>query len=158
MAEMDFPAFPTVSQKYTAPSGVVYEWNGTAWVVGFYNSPTQQFQTVGDLLDQIRTLLQDVDNSSGQYRYSTDSIITALNQGMLDMFRVRPDLFLESRFVVPSFTTGTLDSPLGIEQQYVPPLVYYVTGLVQARDDEQNQDSRAVAFMKTFSAALLTVS
>lgn len=155
---MDFPANPTKGQRYTAPSGVVYTWDGTAWSVGFFDSSTQQLDDVGDVLDQVRTLLQDTDNSSGQFRYSTDSIVTALNQGMLDMYRIRPDLFLEVGFVVPQYNVGSLGDTIQIEQQYVPPLVYYVVGLVQARDDEQNQDSRAMAFMKTFTAALLTVT
>lgn len=156
---MDFPLNPTVGQLYTAPGGMVYVWDGFAWTVSYFDSNTQQLQQVGDVINQVRTLLQDVDSSaSSGYRYSTDSIVTALNQGMLDMFRIRPDLFLENAFVVPVFNVGTLGAQIGIEQQYIPPLVYYVTGLVQARDDEQNQDSRAMAFMKTFSAALLTVS
>jgi len=156
---MDFPLSPTVGQLYTAPGGMVYVWDGYAWTVSYFDSNTQQLQQVGDVISQVRTLLQDVDSSaSSGYRYSTDSIVTALNQGMLDMFRVRPDLFLENAFVVPVFNVGTLGVPIGVEQQYIPPLVYYVTGLVQARDDEQNQDSRAMAFMKTFSTALLTVA
>ena len=159
MAVIDFPASPAVGQKYTSDFGVVYEWDGGTWVVGYYDSSTQQLQAVGDLLSQVRTLLQDVDSSaSSGYRYSTDSIIMALNQGMFDMYRVRPDLFLESGFIIPVFNSGMLDQVIGIEQQYIPPLVYYVTGLVQARDDEQNQDSRAMAFLKTFSASLLTVA
>jgi hypothetical protein len=156
---MDFPLSPAVGDLYTAPGGMVYTWDGYAWTVSYYDSSTQQLQEVGDLVSQVRTLLQDTDNSaSSGYRYSTDSIITALNQGMMDMYRVRPDLFLESGFVIPVFNVGTLGAQIGVEAQYISPLVYYVTGLVQARDDEQNQDSRAVAFMKTFSAALLTVS
>jgi hypothetical protein len=156
---MDFPLNPTAGQLYTAPGGMVYVWDGYAWTVSYYDSATQQLQQVGDVIGQVRILLQDTDNTaSSGYRYSSDSIVVALNQGMLDMFRIRPDLFLENGFVVPKFDVGTLGALIGVEEQYIPPLVYYVTGLVQARDDEQNQDSRAMAFMKTFSAALLTVA
>jgi hypothetical protein len=153
---MDFPASPFVGQLYTAPSGQVYEWDGQAWTVGFYDSNTQQLTVVGDLLDQVRTLLQDTDNTSGQYRYSTDSLVTNLNQCMLDLFRMRPDLFLEQGFQQPWFSVAGLDVPLGIEEQYVPPLVWYVTGLTQARDDETTQDARAAAFMTTFKQAIQT--
>jgi len=31
MAAPDFPASPTVGQTYTAPSGLVYTWDGTVW-------------------------------------------------------------------------------------------------------------------------------
>lgn len=155
---LDFPPTPIVGQKYTAPNGAVYEWDGFGWTVGFYDSGTQQLTTVGNLLDQIRTLLQDVDNTSGQYRYSTDSIVTNLNQGLVDLYRIRPDLFLELNFNVPQFMVDQLGVPIGIEQQYATPLIMYVVGLTQARDDEQTQDARAGTFLQTFKAAVLTVS
>jgi hypothetical protein len=158
MAEMDFPAAPTVGQKYTAPSGVVYEFDGYGWVVGFYDATTQQLQSVGDVIDQIRILLQDTDNSSGQYRYSTDSIILSLNQGMVDLYRMRPDIFLSLKFIIPIYSSAQLDAVIGIEMQYISPLVFYAVGLVQARDDEQSQDARAASFLQTFKGAVLTVS
>jgi hypothetical protein len=147
---LDFPPTPIVGQKFTTLNGAVYEWDGYSWTVGFYDSETQKLQTIGDLLAQVRTLLQDVDVSSGQYRYSTDSIITAFNQAMLDMYRIRPDLFLETGFRVPVFTVTDMGVVITIEGQYVPALIYYVVGLVQARDDEQNQDARALGFLKIF--------
>jgi hypothetical protein len=104
MAEMDFPAGPYVGQRYTAPSGIVYEWDGYGWVIGFYDTASEELTTVGDLLDQIRSLLQDVDNTSGQYRYSTDSIMLCLNQCMMDLFRMRPDIFVTLKFKIPSST------------------------------------------------------
>jgi hypothetical protein len=158
MAAMDFPAAPFVGQDYTAPSGVVYTWDGVAWTVGYYDSASQQLNSVGNIVDQVRTLLQDTDNSSGQYRYSTDSIVTNLNQSMGDMYRVRPDLFLENKFVIPVFTVGALEALVSIEQQYISPLIFYVVGLTQARDDEQTQDMRAGVFLDTFQRQLLTAA
>lgn len=156
MAEMDFPSSPTIGQKYTNSIGVVYEWNGYAWVVGYYNSASQTVDLVGDVVQQVRTLIQDTDNTaSSGYRYSTDSIIAALNQCFSELFRIRPDLFLERNYVVPHFSTGELGDNLGIEAQYVPPVIYYVVGMVQLRDDEQNQDGRALAFLKVFQNAVV---
>lgn len=156
---LDFPPTPIVGQNYTAPNGAVYTWDGYGWTVGYYDSNTQQLKVVGDILDQVRTLLQDVDSTgSSGYRYSTDSIITNLNQGLADLYRIRPDLFLELGFKLPSFVVADLDKPLGIEDQYVSPLVFYVVGLTQARDDEQTQDARAGIFLKTFKDAVLTGS
>jgi hypothetical protein len=156
MEDMDFPPAPAVGQLYTAPSSIVYEWDGVAWIVGYYDTATQALGTVGDLLDQIRILLQDTDNSSGQYRYSTESIVLALNQGMLEMFRIRPDLFLETGFIVPKFTVALPSALIGVEEQYIPALVYYTVGLVQIRDDEQTQDGRGAAFIKVFQSALVS--
>lgn len=156
---LDFPPTPIVGQDYTAPNGAVYTWDGLAWTVGFYDSGTQQLLSVGNVLDQVRTLLQDTDNAaSSGYRYSTDSIITNMNQGLADLFRIRPDLFLELNFKIPEFGVDQLDQPMGIETQYISPLIFYIVGLTQARDDEQTQDARAGVFLKTFKDAVLTVS
>ena len=158
MAEMDFPPLPVLGQKYTAPSGVVYEWDGYGWTIGYYDTSSQQLQSVGDVLDQIRILLQDTDNTSGQYRYTTESILLCLNQGMIDLYRMRPDIFVTLKFIIPVYNSNQLDVVIGIEMQYISPLVFYVVGLVQARDDEQTQDQRAAQFLQTFKGAVLTVS
>lgn len=156
MAEpIDFPPNPTVGQRYTAPNGEVYAWDGYTWGSSYYDSATQKLTTIGDLLSQVRTLLQDVDVSSGQYRYSTDSIMVAFNQAMMDMYRIRPDLFLANAFVIPVFNSADLSVAIVIEPQYIPSLIYYVVGLVQARDDEQNQDNRAMGFLKVFQQTIV---
>jgi hypothetical protein len=67
MAALDFPASPTVGATYSAPNGVIYQWDGMAWAVtgpasgqtaggdltGTYPNPTlvagaavRKFQTV----------------------------------------------------------------------------------------------------------------
>src|SRR5215510_7069656 len=144
MADMDFPANPIVGQKYTNSVGVIYEWNGYAWVVGFYD-PIEQLNTLGGIIDQIRVLLQDTDVSSGQYRYSTPSIVANLNMGMIEAFRIRPDIFLETNYVVPKFASGQLDMAWPIEEQWTPSLIYYAVGMTQLRDDEGTQDQRSSA-------------
>lgn len=155
---IDFPPSPEVGQRYTAPSGAVYSWDGSAWTIGFYNSATQQLQSVGDIIDQIRTLLQDTDVSGGEFRYSTDSIVMNINMGMLEMYRVRPDIFLANNFTIPQYNVFQLDTPLVIEPQWVPPLIYYAVGMTQARDDEGTQDTRASAFLTKFLAMLITMA
>lgn len=147
---INFPPASAIGQLYTAPNGQTYAWSGYAWEVGFYDSSTQLFVAAADLINQVRTLLQDTDNLSGEYRYSTDSIVMNLNQGMLELYRMRPDAFMANNWIVPQFSVFTLGAPLVIEQQLVPALVYYVVGLTQARDDEQNQDTRAFGILKMF--------
>ena len=158
MAEMDFPANPTVGQHFTNSVGIVYEWTGTAWVIGFYDAALETLTTVGDLLEMIRTLLQDTDTSGGEYRYSSDSIVANINMGLIEMYRIRPDIFLENKFKIPVFNDADLSSALVIEQQFVPSLVYYAVGMCQLRDDEPTQDSRASAFLGKFTSMLASVS
>jgi hypothetical protein len=156
--DFDFPLNPVLYQIWTAPTGAVYVWNGSAWVVGTYNSSTQNFSQIGGIIAQVRTLLQDVSLDGGEYRYSDDSLITNLNMGLLEMYRMRPDIFLAEYFTVPQYTVGQFDSTIPIEQQFVPSLVYYVVGLAQLRDDEGTQDSRAGSFLSKFTSMLMAVA
>jgi len=155
MADMDFPANPFVGQNFTNSFGVVYQWDGAAWIVGFYDSSTEEFGVLGDLLDQIRTLLQDTDISSTQYRYSTDSIVANINMGLWEMYRLRPDIFLGLGFVVPQFNSADLSAPWTLELQWTPPIIYYAVGMTQIRDDEGTQDTRAGAFLAKFASILV---
>lgn len=148
---INFPDNPTVGQRYTAATGVVYTWTGVAWEVGYYDSATQQLSVLGDVITQARILLQDVDRGSGQFRYSTDSMVLDVNQCMIDMYRQRPDIFLESDFVIPTFDVSDMDLELGIEEQYVSAVVFYVCGMVQLRDDEGTQDARSGLFLQRYS-------
>lgn len=158
MAEMDFPLNPTVGQRYTNTIGATYIWNGEAWEIGFYDTATQTFTVVGDLVSQIRTLLQDTDNSSGQYRYSSESIVQNINMCMLEMKRLRPDIFLPLGFVAPVFNSNQLNDPIQIDDQYIPSVIYYAVGMTQIRDDEGTQDTRASAFLTKFTGTLMTVT
>jgi hypothetical protein len=146
-----FPDNPTVNQRFTAQNGVVYTWTGQYWAVGYYDSNTQQLSTLGDIIKQVRVLLQDVDRGSGQFRYSTDSIVLDVNQCMIDMFRQRPDLFLYNDFVIPTFDVADDSVVIGIDEQYISAIVYYVVGMVQLRDDEGTQDQRSAIFLGRFA-------
>jgi hypothetical protein len=156
--DFDFPLNPVLYQIWTAPTGAVYVWNGSAWVVGTYNSSTQDFSQIGGLMAQVRTLLQDVSLEGGEYRYSEDSLYMNLNMGLLEMFRIRPDIFLAEYFTVPQYTTGQSADAIPIEQQFVPSLVYFIVGMTQLRDDEGEQDARASAFLGKFTSSLVAVA
>ena len=106
----------------------------------------------------IRQLLQDTDTSGDEYRYSSASIVANINMGLIEMYRIRPDIFLENKFKIPVFNDADLSSALVIEQQYVPSLVYYAVGLCQMRDDEETQDQRASAFLGKFTSMLVSVA
>jgi len=155
---MDFPPSPSLGQKYTNAVGVVYEWNGAAWEIGFYDVSTEAFNSLGELLDQIRVLLQDTDTLGHEYRYSNSSIVANINMGLMEMYRIRPDIFLELGFKIPSYNDSRLDAAIGIEQQHIPALIYYAVGMSQLRDDEGTQDSRASSFLAKFTSMLVAVA
>ena len=108
--------------------------------------------TVTDFVTSARTLLQD---TSETYRYSDNEILTAMNIGLLEARRLRPDLFPTTPTAVPSYTIvdGTA---IAIDGQYLPALLYYVVGHCQLRDEEGTMDARAGGLMNRFVSQLVT--
>lgn len=112
--------------------------------------------TVQDYVDRARTLL--LDTYAGSYRYSTDDLVEALNMGILEARRLRPDI-LQSYFrtTLPDFNTSNMNATVPIDPQYRVAFVYYICGQAQLRDDENVQDSRAVTFLNKFTSQMLTI-
>lgn len=112
--------------------------------------------TVQDYVDRARTLL--LDTYSGAYRYSTEDLVEALNMGILEARRLRPDL-MQSYFrsTLPDFSATALTDAVSIDPQYRVAFVYYMCGQAQLRDDENVQDSRAVTFLNKFTSQMLTI-
>lgn len=111
--------------------------------------------TVDDYVAEARRLLQD---EVSPYRYSDTSLVEALNVGLLEARRLRPDLFLGRATAVPTHGYVLVGTTVNLDQQYRPALVYYMAGRVSARDDETSQESRASAFLGKFTAQLLQVA
>lgn len=113
--------------------------------------------TVEQYLTEARRLLLD---EVEPYRYPDVDLVDALNIGLLEARRIRPDLFLR-KFDLPFFdTSGTIDTAakVPIDPMYRSSLIYYICGRAQLRDDESTTDQRAAGFMQKFTAQLLTVN
>ena len=127
------------------------------------------FDTVGGYLRDARTLLQD---RIEPYRYSTHSLVRALNITLLEARRVRPDLFIEYLDNVPQFlwdeeedTTAEDDDSnptwgewVPLEQQFRQAVVHGIVGHALARDQEDIEDERSTGFIMTFVNMLTEVS
>jgi hypothetical protein len=112
--------------------------------------------TVQDYVTAARMLLQD---KSVPYRYSDVDLLFALNTGLVEARKLRPDLFNLSgncnevdSYAVVDTTAVTFDA------QYRMALVYYICGIAQLRDDESTQDTRAGGFLGMFRSSLITLS
>jgi hypothetical protein len=116
---------------------------------------TSVLETVQDYVDESRRLLQD---EISPFRYPDDDLVYALNIGLAEARRVRPDLFLPS-FAIPYFTTLTADGgkAVPIELPFRSAFVYYLVGRMQLRDDESTTDARAASLLTKFLGQLLTV-
>jgi hypothetical protein len=112
---------------------------------------------VQDYLSYARELLQDTIDSP--YRYPNADLLMAMNLGILEMRRIRPDLlrsYLNTS--LPSYSSGALSASVALDAQFRPALLYYIVGHAQLRDDESQQDARATVFLNKFVAQLTTIA
>lgn len=105
--------------------------------------------TVADYVSLARTLLMDEVDSP--YRYSDASLITALNLSFMETKKVRADLMIGK--TLPSFTANDATA-VDMDEMYRVPLVYYMCGHAQMRDEEGNQDQRAAGFLQLFRSQM----
>lgn len=105
---------------------------------------------VSDYIAEARVLLQDT--FAGSYRYADAEMISALNLGLLEASRLRPDMFLTT---VPSYTTA--GQTVAVDLRYRVALLYYICAHCHMRDEETTEDTRAGAFLGKFNAHLLTL-
>lgn len=108
--------------------------------------------TVADYVTRARVLLQD---AVSPYRYPDADLVAALNIGMLEARKLRPDLFINR--TVPSYATNDATAVV-MDEQYRMSLLYYICGHAQMRDEEATQDARASAFLAKFASQLKTGS
>lgn len=114
--------------------------------------------TVGDYIIEARRLLQD---EYAPYRYEDDDLVDGLNMAMAEARRLRADLFVPLKFVIPFFvSTGTIDkaAKVAIDPMYRSAFMYYIVGRMQLRDDEATTDQRSMAMMSKFTAQLLSIA
>jgi hypothetical protein len=112
--------------------------------------------SVSEYIRQARVLLQD---TVADYRYPDLDLVDALNRGLLEIRRLRPEL-MRSYFSsgVPDFSVSNLSASVPLDEQYRIALLYYICGQAQLRDDENTQDARAAQFMTKFMAQMLTIT
>ena len=108
---------------------------------------------VGKVINEARVLLQD---TVEPYRYPTTELVEALNIGVLEARRLRPELFVGAPYMMSSYSA--LGDAFSIDPMYRPSFIYYVAGRAQLRDDEPSQDQRATVLMNKFIAQLLSIT
>lgn len=111
--------------------------------------------TVADYISSARTLLQD---TVSPYRYPDADLVNALNMGLLEVRRLRPDLVKSYfRAAIPTYSAGSTGTTVPFDPQYRVSLLYYICGQAQLRDDEATQDARATVFLNKFTAQMLVI-
>lgn len=110
------------------------------------------FTTVGDLITQAYVLLQD----EARERYSEASVYQALNEGLLESARLRPDFF--RGVSTPQYSPADLNAEVSYPEGYRPALVGYVASRVQLRDDEAGNEARVNGLYTSFVAKLTGIA
>ena len=101
------------------------------------------FQSVVDLA---RIPLNDAD----QARYPDNTLLLFLNQGMLQVLKRRPDLFI-GQFARPLDGWAGLADTFPLPPEYIQTLADYVTARAEMTDDEHVNSGRAAIFMQLFA-------
>lgn len=107
--------------------------------------------TVEELVERTRILVQD---TVSPYRYPDTDMLIALNDGLKEVRRMRPDLFLVLSGSVPEFTAVDSTEVL-IDDQYLVPISYFMAGWVTLREEEETTEARAASFIQSFHSKLL---
>lgn len=110
---------------------------------------------VSDYITAARRLLQDTSVTSP--RYADTDMVDALNYAFLETRRVRPDVFIGTNFVIPSYSPSAMNAAVKLDAQLRMAFVYYVAGHMQLRDQEDVSDQRSTIFLNKFLAQLLTI-
>lgn len=111
-------------------------------------------KTIGDAISEARILLQDTRTSP--QRYLDSELIENFNNAIYEVRRVRPDMHLGTYTdVAPRYGTGDFTTPFPIAIETFTPVMEYVAGLAELRDDEFTQDGRAAALLTQLRTKLL---
>lgn len=118
--------------------------------------PNTTLSTITDYITDGRDLIQD---TLTPFRYSDDSLVTAMNVTLLEGRRLRPDLFVyrrrppgESQVQHMQANDGT---KIDIEEQFRLAFLFGMCAHALMRDQEDIQDERAGIFMSTFTSILI---
>lgn len=110
--------------------------------------------TVSEYVAAARVLLQD---ETEEYRYSDAELVFALNAALMAARKLRVDLFIGRENDVPNFTVNN-SAAVDIDIQYRTPIVLYMVGWSQLRDEEDTQDARSGALLTAFRAQMVTLA
>lgn len=109
-------------------------------------------KTVEKILSDARFILQD---EVIPYRNSVNDLLTALNSGLYELKRIRPDAWLSHLGIgveLPQYTDTPLDLAMviPINPMFYQSLIYFISGYAELKDDEYTVDSRAGLLLKAF--------
>ncbi|RLC18911.1 MAG: hypothetical protein DRI24_01710 [Deltaproteobacteria bacterium] len=109
-------------------------------------------KTVEQILGGARIILQDL---VLPYRNSQDDLLSALNAGLYELKRIRPDAWLTYYGQeLPQYADNATDLAASIptNPMFYQSLIYFVAGYAELKDDEYSVDSRASLLLRAFGS------
>jgi hypothetical protein len=110
-------------------------------------------RTLGELVEHARGILQD---ATGAPRYSDDDLCRYATEALVEMRRMRPDIFLVYGLETPiaPLTTANFADSLPVADAFFTALVNFVVGRAELREDEYTNDGRAAGLLGGFTNSL----
>jgi hypothetical protein len=105
--------------------------------------------TGSDYVDEAKALAQDTEG----VRYPTARYYQAMNAGLAEAWRVRPD-FYRGLDTPPTYNVSDANTTIDFPRQYAWALLFYIVGHLEFTDEEGNLDQRAAALTTAFIAKL----
>jgi len=100
---------------------------------------------IADFVRQVRETVQDLDGD----RYTDSRIVAAINMGILEMRRMRPDYFI-GRYGEPPYQAVDATEVYPLAMETMPALVMYAVGFLAMADDEEGANALAQQGMQVF--------
>lgn len=145
-----------------------------AAVRGRLSALMQSLITWQDLILEARELVQDTGNNDCPIRYPDAMMLNALNRGLQELARIRPDAFYDkydsNSLNVPEIADTVIVNTViwtdnfDLDRKFWVPLVHYIQGSVWLSEDEYNRgqdgnphSSRAAGALRLFRKHVLSV-
>lgn len=110
-------------------------------------------KTLGDCIDEARTILQD---KVEPYRYSDAELASIFTNACYEIKRLRPDAYIGGYGVdLTIYTDGDLALEVPFPSTMFQPVVLFMAGFAELRDDEFTVDNRAGTLLRSFAGQLV---
>lgn len=105
--------------------------------------------TFDQIVSSVRNIINDVDG----VRWSDSDLLEYANESIIEIRRIRPDLFLGTYTQAVPVYIGSDSFPIG--REYEAFCKDYVVHRAHSREEEYINDGRALAFLGRFRQGLL---
>lgn len=109
-------------------------------------------KTIGDCVSEVRSLLQD---TVDPYRYPTADLYALFTNATYEIKRLRPDFYIGAYGQdLPIYTESDSATEVPFAMICFQPVVHFITGTAELRDDEFTVDNRAGVLLQAFTRQL----